>query len=276
VKKRTKILVSVFSGVLMMLSVFWYTASGLFRCYTYREIIASSPRGLANLGGPSGTFHVPIDNNAPAFSLGYVQVGIAPFSINAINYTGDTGADVVIDCNEYSLMFFSPWASVPPSIHRGWVYSAGLAPVMADDPSGYIFAVRAAGTMPEPYSRIFFMTEKRFAEYIALAAVKSQNVMNRNGTAVFETVHVRGVVRFGQGPLPRCFELQIFSKDSNIGQTAFVFADTPQKIGAAVASLLGPCRFLLTEPPDKHNLRRLISTEIERHNGFNLPHRSRQ
>ena len=245
-----------------------YIASGLFQCYTYHEIIAASPLGLANLSGPTQTLNVPIDNNAPTFSLGYAQVGIDPLSINAIRYVGDTRADIVIDCNEYSLMLFSPWASAPPSIHRGWVRSAGLAHVMTDDPSGYIFAARAAGTMPGTYTRIFFMRQKRFDEYIALAAEKSQNVMNRNGTAVFETEHVRGIVRFGSAALPRCFEVQIFSKHSAIGHTAFVFADSPQKIRASLAALLSPYRFLVAQPPDTDTLRRLISTEIERRESF--------
>ncbi|MHC4154476.1 MAG: hypothetical protein ACYST6_06085 [Planctomycetota bacterium] len=275
-KKKTKIFVIAIVGVLLVGVLLGYIASGFFQCYTYYEIIAASPRGLANLSGPNGTFHVPIDNNAPAFSLGYTQIGIDPFSINAINYVGDTGADVVIDCNEYSLMLFSPWASTPPSIQRGWVHSAGLVRLMSEDPSGYLFAVRAANTMPNRYTRIFFMRQKHFAEYIALAAVKSQNVMNRNGTAVFETDHVRGIVRFGQAPLPRCFELQIFAKNSNVGHTAFVFADSPQKIKEFLPALLASYRFLVTQPPDKDTLRRLINAEIEKHDKFSLPRHTGQ
>jgi hypothetical protein len=269
--RKTKIVLIAVLAVLLMGVLLGYIASGLFQCYTYYEIVASSPRGLANLGGPNGTFHVPIDNNAPTFSLGYTQIGIDPLSINAINYVGGTGADVVIDCNEYSLMLFSPWASTPPSIHRGWVRSAGLARLMGEDPSGYLLAVRAADTVPRSYARIFFMGRKRFAKYIALAAVKSQNVMNRNGTALFETEHVRGIIRFGQSPTPRCFELQTFSKNSEIGQTAFVFAESPQKIKQALPSLLSPYRFLVTHPPEKDTLRRLITAEIEKHDKFSLP-----
>jgi hypothetical protein len=270
VKKRTKILLIAVLGAVLAGLLGVYIASGLFQCYTYHEIIAASPLGLANLSGPTQTFNVPIDNNAPTFSLGYAQVGIDPLLIRALNYVGDTRADIVIDCNEYSLMLFSPWASAPPSIQRGWVRSAGLAHVMTDDPSGYIFAARAAATMPETYTRIFFMRQKRFDEYIALAAVKSQNVMNRNGTGVFENEHVRGIVRFGRTALPRCFEVQIFSKDSAIGHTAFVFADSPQKIKESLAALLSPYRFLVAQPPDRDTLRGLISTEIERHNSFKL------
>jgi hypothetical protein len=260
VSKKTKIFLIAILGVLLMGVLGVYIASGLFQCYTYYEIIASSPRGLANLSGPNATFDV-----------GYVQVGIAPFSINAINYVGDTRADVVIDCNEYSLMSFSPWASTQPSIHRGWVRSAGLAGIMTENPSGYDFSVQAAKTLPKGYCRIFFMGRKRFAKYIALAAVKSQNVMNRNGTAVFETDHVRGIVRFGQAPLPRCFELQIFAKNANIGHTAFVFADSPRKIKESLPALLTSYRFLVTQPPDKDTLRRLITAEIEKHDKFSLP-----
>ena len=270
-KKKTKIFVIAILGVLLTGVLLGYIVSGLLQCYTYYEIIAASPHGLANLGGPSGTFHVPIDNNAPAFSLGYTQIGIDALSINAINYIGDTGADVVIDCNEYSLMLFSPWASTPPSIQRGWVRSAGLAGIMTENPSGYDFSVQAAKTLPKGYSRIFFMGRKRFAKYIALAAVKSQNVMNRNGTAVFETEHVRGIIRFGRTPTPRCFELQTFSKNSDIGQTAFVFAESPQKIKEALPLLLSPYRFLVTDPPEKDTLRRLITAEIEKHDKFSLP-----
>jgi hypothetical protein len=275
-KRKTKILLTVVLGVAVAGLLGVYIASGLFQCYTYYEIIASSPRGLANLSGPNGTFHVPVDKNAPVFSLGYAQVGIHPLSIRAINYVGDTRADIVIDCNEYSFMSFSPRASTPPSIHRGWVRSAGLAHLISEDPSGYIFAVRAANTMPASYARIFFMRQKRFDEYIALAAEKSQNVMNRNGTAVFETEHVRGIIRFGRTPTPRCCELQIFSKNSEIGHTTFVFADSPQEIKELLPALLSPYRFLVAQPPEKDTLRRLIGTEIEKHDKFNLPRRPRQ
>jgi hypothetical protein len=270
-KKKTKIFLIAILAVAVAGLLGVYIASGLFQCYTYYEIIASSSRGLANLSGPSGTFNFPIDNNTPAFSLGYAQVGIDPLSINAINYVGDTGADVVIDCSEYSLMLFSPWASTAPSIQRGWVRSAGLAGIMTENPSGYDFSVQAAKTLPKRYSRIFFMGPKRFAKYIALAAVKSQNVMNKNGTAVFETDHVRGIVRFGQAPLPRCFELQIFAKNTNIGHTAFVFADSPQEIKESLPALLASYRFLVTQPPEKDALRRLITAEIEKHDKFSLP-----
>lgn len=274
--KKTKIFLIAILGVVLMGVLLAYIASGLFQCYTYYEIIAASPRGLANLSGSPGAFDVPIGDGSAGFSLGYAQVGIDPLSIRAINYVGDTRADIVIDCNEYSLILFSPRASTPPSIQRGWVHSAGLAGLMSEDPSGYLFTVRAAKTMPSGYARIFFMRQKRFAEYIALAAVKSQNVMNRNGTAVFETDHVRGIVRFGEAPVPRCFELQIFSRNSNIGHTAFVFADSPQKIRESLGALLSPYKFLVAQPPDKDALRRLISAEVEKHDKFNLPRHTGQ
>jgi len=274
--KKTKIFLIVICGVVLAGVLLTYIASGLFRCYTYYEIIAASPLGLANLSGPAGVFDIPIGDASGGFSLGYAQVGIDPVSIRAINYVGDTMADIVIDCNEYSVILFSPWTSTPPSIQRGWVRSAGLGGLMSEDPSGYLLTVRAAKTMPASYARIFFMRKKRFAEYIALAAVKSQNVMNRNGTAVFETDHVRGIVRFGEAPLPRCFELQVFSTNSGIGHTAFVFAESPQKITESLSAMLSSYKFLVAQPPDEESLRRLISAEVERHDKFNVPRHTGQ
>jgi len=242
----------------------------LFRCYAYYRLVVCSPCGLANLSGKVSKLNIPFNSNMPVFSLGYAQFGVRPDSISTIKCTMYAGTEVVMVCDEYKILFVTPSSSNWPSTDSNSVPSPFIPSIFSEDPFGYNFGVRAASATSKGYAEIFFLHPRKFAEYLTLAAAKSQNVMNQNGIGVFQTEYVHGLVRFGQIKNPGCYAVQVFAEDSNICQDIYVISNEPEKSKQVLLSLLASYKFLIDEVPDEGRLHELIRTQLEKHDKFQV------
>jgi hypothetical protein len=251
----------------------WYVGCGAFRCYGYYKVIACRPGGLQSLRGRLTKLDIPASSNdVEVLSLGYSQLAIPSNLAYQVEYVSDADAvSVTVGEEDCRVHLLSPYYSDRPATDPNARLSSPSPSIFGLDPSGYEFAVRAANTKPKKYSEIFFMPRIEFLEYFVLATAKSQRSLNQEGIGIFETPHIKGIVRFGKSEVPDFFEAEIFCKQSDIRQTVYFNSKTAEANRELLFSILASYKFIITEVPDEHILKNLILEELEKHDKFEQP-----
>jgi hypothetical protein len=259
--KNTTLAIYTGAAVLAVL-VLWRVGAGLYRCYAYHRVIASSPEALSSLEGKFNELDIPSSTADSIVSLGYAQLALNPESVRRIELTTGPDPYVVIYGDEWTVMFAAPHTADRSPTEPNTLPSWASPDIFTRTLLGHDFGVRVAKTTPKKYSELFYMSKTEFYEYLRLATLKSQNILNQNGIGAFETPHIRGIVRFGQAQESNLIAAQVYSKGSDIRQALLARCSDREVAKEALFQILGSYTFIVTEVPEPKSLRMLILSAL--------------
>lgn len=244
------------------------------RCFGYYCLIASKPDKLKHLSAPCFEIKLPDEQQSMnGISIGYTQVPTDSANIERIKFYEELGV-IVIDSNSVSYLFMSPWEtskSEPNSeelLAEPALIDSNWQPIPSEEL--YSIYLKTAQTMPKKYWEIFMMNGQEFKTYVVRATLKTVESYNYKGIGVFETDQIKGLLRFGSADSPSTMYAIVFSKQSDITQGIRVKSDFEGKSEDAMFSLLSSYRFLITELPEQDQLCQSISSELEKHDTFEI------
>jgi hypothetical protein len=237
---------------------------------------------------------LPQPRDIPTLSLGYAQFAFDPELIDAVRCYG---IPVVLDCNEYEIVFDIPFSITYDQFREQSIESAAKNPMtgqfrkdaeeqesrkweateanptsarltrqMISDP--YAWKVKVANTLPKTYSEVFRMEPEEFQEHAYLALAKLMNCQYRTGIGIFDAEHVKGVVYFTDPNQSGTIYVEVHSKNTNIRQSIGLRPSATEEAKEALFSLLASYEFIIPSVPDANTLRKLTTTQLEKHPKF--------
>jgi hypothetical protein len=137
---------------------------------------------------------------------------------------------------------------------------------MAADPFSWNLEVLNVG--PKGIWSVLAMSDGEWLRYRRQTLDKAFDPDIDNGVGVFNTKHVRGVVRFGHADDPGSMSATLLSTDRPIAQTVRILSPSAEQSRSKLLSLIATYRFISDPPAERAALKTLIRNNLEHDTRF--------